>query len=562
MGVLAVLAEGGQTWAHRVRMVRQVLKIAFLVAFAIGFVHFAYQMQELNEGYYQTLWYYIKASIALPFEDEIYVDSKFWGTVSNQYFSSKTISLNTGRVLKTCEEILPFFWKRISDIGSVSLIISSSVFSSLIFFFILRGSFGKRRKHLSGKKILPAWRVSLKLKLSLQASPIRIGSLPLVKETETQHILVSGGTGSGKTNCFHHILPQIRNSGQKAIIVDTTGVLVSKYFREGKDVLLNPFDERGADWNPWSECKNDVDFDSLAQSFIPISHSDRDNYWRVAASTVFSALLLKYKEEKNIKIKELSKIILCEPLSELCKEVQGTKGAAHLDMASEKTAASIRSVATSFLSCLEYLKNTEKPFSIRRWVEKGGDDSCLFIASKVGERSSINPLISSWCSIAIRSLIQMEPDVHRRLWFIIDELPSLQKLKDLETLLTEGRKFGACALLALQSPAQLEAIYGHETSRVILGNCATRVSFYEQDPEIAARISKIFGEFEYEDLQEGVSYGAHEMRDGVSLSKQQRIRPVVSASSIQSLRKQEAYVKLPGKQPIVKLKLKLAKNSL
>ena len=41
-----------------------------------------------------------------------------------------------------------------------------------------------------------------------------------------------------------------------------------------------------------------------------------------------------------------------------------------------------------------------------------------------------------------------------------------------------------------------------------------RIPFVKQDPKIAIRISKPFGENETEELQESISYGAHEMRDG------------------------------------------------
>jgi hypothetical protein len=42
----------------------------------------------------------------------------------------------------------------------------------------------------------------------------------------------------------------------------------------------------------------------------------------------------------------------------------------NLDLSSEKTAGSIRSVAGSFLECLEYIQDAEFPFSIREWVQE------------------------------------------------------------------------------------------------------------------------------------------------------------------------------------------------
>ncbi len=88
----------------------------------------------------------------------------------------------------------------------------------------------------------------------------------------------------------------------------------------------------------------------------------------------------------------------------------------------------------------------------------------------------------------------LEPDLNRRIWFIIDEFPSLQKVKNIEVLLTEGRKYGGYAILSLQSPSQLESVYGRKVSKTIIGNALTKVILAEQDPEIADRISKSFGD--------------------------------------------------------------------
>ena len=74
-----------------------------------------------------------------------------------------------------------------------------------------------------GQMIVSPWIIALKLKLTRKASAIKIGQLPLVKGTETRHILVSGGTGSGKSNCFHRILPEIRKQKQTAVIVEQHG---------------------------------------------------------------------------------------------------------------------------------------------------------------------------------------------------------------------------------------------------------------------------------------------------------------------------------------------------
>jgi type IV secretory pathway TraG/TraD family ATPase VirD4 len=240
--------------------------------------------------------------------------------------------------------------------------------------------------------------------------------------------------------------------------------------------------------------------------------------------------------------------------------MQGTKAASHMDISSEKTASSIRSVASTFLECLECLEDTENPFSIRDWIANPNQDSWLFLHCTPSQRSSVRPLLSAWISSAIKGLQALKPDLNRRIWFIIDELPSLQKVKDVEVLLTEGRKYGGCAVLSLQSPSQLESIYGRDVTKTIIGNTLTKIIFAEQDPEIAERISKSFGDCEIKEFHEGISYGAHEARDGVNLSTHMKHAPIVPSSKILSLPKNTDFLKLPGNYPVVKIRLKMAKK--
>lgn len=549
------ITEGGQTWAHRIRMLRQVIKLAMTFSFIIGLIVFVCLLLDKPLFLYQSTWYYLKASTIGIVSDEISVHADFWEDIAKERYFSDYPSIPSQKVESFTQPYAKYLYEHIlQDISRTSPIACMS-FAGLLAFFFVRGLRGKRKQHLSGRKIASRFNIAMKLKFTGKASPFQIGSIPLIKGTENQHILVSGGTGSGKTNCFNHLLPQIRHARQRAIIVDTTGAFVERYYRKGKDILLNPFDPNGSLWHPWAECIDKFDYDALAESFIPQSHSQNENYWRIASRSLFSALLQKLSNTQETS--ELSRWILFESLSKLCSFVQGTKAGAYLDMSSERTAGSIRTVATTFLECLEHVQDTTCPFSVRQWVKEEKDDSWLFLSCRPSQRTVLNPLLACWFSVAARSLLQIKPDLNRRLWFIIDELPSLNRLNELENFLAESRKYGGCGLFAFQSPAQIEALYGQSTAKTIIGNCMTKIIFAEQDPQIAEMLSRSIGEREIKEYQEGLSYGAHETRDGVSLSLQVKKQPLVSASDIQSLEKNQAYIKLPGNIPVAKIKLSI-----
>ena len=118
-----------------------------------------------------------------------------------------------------------------------------------------------------------------------------------------------------------------------------------------------------------------------------------------------------------------------------------------------------------------------------------------------------------------------------------------------------GRKFGGCGVLAFQQLSQLRDRYGDEGAATLTGLCATWVSMRQNDPATATWVAQSFGEAEISEMQQGVSYGAHEIRDGVSITAQRRKRETLLPSQIMSLNDLEGYIRLPGDVPIGHFKI-------
>jgi type IV secretory pathway TraG/TraD family ATPase VirD4 len=83
--------------------------------------------------------------------------------------------------------------------------------------------------------------------------------------------------------------------------------------------------------------------------------------------------------------------------------------------------------------------------------------------------------------------------------------------------------------------------------------------FRIEGAEIAERLSKWLGVQEISETMENISYGAHQMRDGVSLNDQRKEKPTIHPDRLMKLPDLQAYLKLPGDYPIAKVEFKIHK---
>ena len=91
------------------------------------------------------------------------------------------------------------------------------------------------------------------------------------------------------------------------------------------------------------------------------------------------------------------------------------------------------------------------------------------------EREALRPLQSLWIDLLVMRLLNEPKPDQKRVWFVLDELASLQRLPQLHTAITENRKSNNPIILGFQGKAQLEVIYGH-LAEVMLSQPATRFS--------------------------------------------------------------------------------------
>ncbi|HUX78538.1 MAG TPA: type IV conjugative transfer system coupling protein TraD [Alphaproteobacteria bacterium] len=554
MAFFKTITQGGQVHIHQLRMLKQILIAGIIVASVVGIGHFAWTSYQLP-GYgwrvlSQTSWArFMLATNPTAKHPKLYQDYK---PFKGKAYRRSCLNILKDPFLKKTAQAME---RKLKHIAYLSLEWAGLSFLALmsLWFFLGRGH--KQAQHQRGNTLLTHPQLTKLLRRKHMDSDLTLETLPLLKDKETSHLLMTGTTGSGKTNAFHILLPQLRQRGDKAIIVDVTGTYISQYYNAETDFILNPLDTRSQSWHPWADCHLESHYDVLANSFIPENHHSKDPFWDNASRAVFKAALRKYASQGTLDINQLMTFLLSSSSKDFEDFFKGTEASTFASKDNEKTTGSIRSVLSSQIEGLRQLETTQESFSLRNWVMNQEQRGVLFITARSDQRQPLKPLISAWVDMAINALMVLPENYNRRLWFIIDELTALQKLPSLPMGLAEGRKYGGCFLVGFQSKPQLEEIYGRQAAESMLDLFNTKIFFRCTEPSTQAWISKVLGDKEEIEPQENISYGANSMRDGVSLSHHTRQKPLVMPTELSQLKDLEAYIKLPGDYPCTKLQM-------
>ena len=419
-----------------------------------------------------------------------------------------------------------------------------------------------RVKKLRGGDLVTSKQLARILRRAKEASKIIISGLPLVKDSETGHLLLTGTTGAGKTNMLKELIPQIRNSGDRAIIFDVTGEFVDRFYNPETDLILNPLVENSVSWLPWNDCHTDEEYNNLAAAFVDGESIKTDRYWEDAARTVLVEALKK--QESTRSIESMLHVINRADLKDFCKYFSDTDAAGYVSKEAEKGTASVRSTLASKVKELKYLKD-KGDFSIKEWIngENRNKKGWLFVSIKPNDLDTLRPLLSAWANIAIKGMLDRpHSGENEKMWFVMDELPAMQKIPSLAMVLAQGRKYGACMVAGIQNIAQLERIYGRSSSQELLDLFRTKFFFAVGDNTIAEYASKSLGEIEIDETKESLSYGSNTMRDGVNINSAIRIKRLVLPDEIKNLEPNSCFVKLCGNYPIAKLKVNLQARTI
>ncbi|WP_165379542.1 type IV secretion system DNA-binding domain-containing protein [Rickettsiales endosymbiont of Peranema trichophorum] len=380
--------------------------------------------------------------------------------------------------------------------------------------------------------------------------PYSVAGVPYPPGGETEHLMLCGTTGTGKTVILKDLIRQIKERGDKALIYDYTGAFISGYYEPDKDIIINPFDKRSKAWCLLKETEHEAEFETIAEALIGTNDAVNDPFWPNGARLIFSELCKLQIRNGNFSTQDLYNHLLL-PTGTLHDVLERTLVKNFTDPAAEKTTLGLLMLMTTYLKGLQYIKNDgSNDFSIKRWLLDPEARNIVFLSSRASLHNSIQPLISGMMDIAVNNLGELPLGNKKKIWLIFDEIASLNYLPSLERGLTVSRNFGGCFVISLQSISQLTKRYGPNDTETIASNCSNKIILKTGNNETAKWASQVLGTQEIEEYKEGLSYGAHRMRDGVNLSKNRIERRIALPSEMISLPRFTGYAAMTGGLPI------------
>lgn len=565
------LTQGGQMTAYRLRMFVQVSNWIFhwmllLFVVATGALFWLITPDDVlrNGFWYWAAWPSHSLLGLSPRAAEATWDI-FWHCDESAQLC--TIKLTPAQLLANpwMQDMGRQFLTNLRFIASACGI-TASLLWCLIAWYV--GRIGKKESEdefISGMTLtdLPK-EVNRLLKKAGEKSDLQIGGLNMVKNAEVMNYLIHGTIGVGKSTLIRWLLDYIRRRGDRAIVYDSGGTFIETHYDERVDKILNAHDRRCENWVLWREAQDVVDYENMTAALMPVE-GDSDPFWVSSSRTIFSDTAMQFASRPDRSIETFLKTCLSIDLKSLREFLKNTPSANLVEEKIEKTAISIRSVLTNYAKSLRYLQGLDKEgkpeFSIREWMTDAQyDSSWLFISTTARHRKAVRPLISMWLSLATLLLQSMGENSERRVWFVGDEIASLQKIPEFNETLAEARKFGGCFVIGIQNMPQLIHIYGREMAKAIFDLLNTRAYGRSPSAEVAKIVEEELGHQRRREAREQNSYGLDQVRDGISISKDKVNEPIVDYDQIMKMPNLQFYVRLPGEYPVVKLNLKYRKQ--
>ncbi len=359
------------------------------------------------------------------------------------------------------------------------------------------------------------------------------------KSDESEHILVAGSTGAGKTQAMDHMIRDAIARRDALILQDVKGDQAARFagqsLREAwqnRVVLLAPWDSRSVRWDIASDIETPEDARLLASIFIPLPKSGNP-FFAQASRRILSATMTKLADTRGDGWCWSDLWDLLRDPRRLVPFLQGTEAASALQFIpdSDSLDRESKSVYNTLQNDVEFVGRLARAWpksrhgvSIRFLIDKVNSTGWKVILGWRADWEPVSgPLASGFYSLFIsRFLSAGEGYFKRPVWLVLDEFSALPKISGIPNFLRLARSYGGRMIVGIQDIAGVRERYGRDESESILNNFGVRIIGRLEDSSTAKWAAESFGQVRTKErvisMQEGGRVDAGLADDGLTRS--------------------------------------------
>jgi len=352
----------------------------------------------------------------------------------------------------------------------------------------------------------------------------------VVKEAkESGHVLVSGGTGKGKSQGV--TISTLLNWRGASLVVDIKRELYAYTHnvqeKKGKVIVFDP-EQNGHQYNPILECGTVDGCQFLARTLIP-TPPKADPFWTGNAQNILSAACFEgYKKGQTLP--QIAERILTTDSAKLVEELCSSKYREVVLLCSavkgtpEKTLGGIFTELKGKLITIATDPNLREALNGSDWTPATLEEGAT-IYLRVSERQ-METYKQVWSLIVVQILRHLSGRPEKQdppVLLLLDELARMGKVEGYAESLPTLRSKNVTIVSAIQSLAQLDLLYGDDVRKIIMDSKAYKLVLSASDPETQKFFSDLAGKDEKK--KKSGSYSLSSASISESYQWEERFRP-------------------------------------
>ena len=338
----------------------------------------------------------------------------------------------------------------------------------------------------------------------------------------TEHVIVYAPTRSGKGVGI--VIPNLLTWQDSVVVLDIKkeNWVKTAGFRQSHGIevfMFDPVEPNGQThrYNPLSYVRKGTEFQiddlqRIAAMLIPVS--DKDPFFDLSAQKAFvaTAAYMAETQEKPFTIGQIFRELTSQSdIKNHFLQIMEMRGKSHTPLSrttvnalndflstSDDTLSSIRATVTSRLSLwLNPLIDAATAASDFDFDQLRRKRISVYVGITPDNLGRLAPLINLFFQQAIdinlRQLPEHEKSLNRKLLLLMDEFTALGRMEIISKGVAFLAGYNIRLLLVIQSPSQLDEIYGKEAAKSMMTNCAVEIVFTPKDLDVAQQLSERIG---------------------------------------------------------------------